>query len=63
MQDYIKRLLARLGDDDYEAPGFRFDGDDDTIDDGEYDGIRDTRPEWTREDTTGWHDLGPLGKP
>lgn len=63
MQDFIKRLLTRLKPEDVEAPGFTFEHDAGYIDDGDYDGIRDTRPEWTREDTTGWVDLGPLGKP
>jgi hypothetical protein len=63
LQAIIDRLLARLKDDDREAPGFIFSDDNGKIDDGEYDGIRDRRPEWTREDTTGWVDLGPLGKP
>lgn len=63
LQEIINRLLARLKPEDMDAPGFHFESDAPGIDDGDYGGIRDTRPEWTREDKPGWIDLGPLGKP
>lgn len=59
----IKRLLARMDDDEKtHAPGVYFRRESDGIDDGHYDTIMQTpTPDWAR-DEAGWTSLGRLDK-
>lgn len=60
----IDAILARMSNDERQhMPGVVFTDDAQRIDDGDYGGIRDTRPDWTREDERGWISLGRLDKP
>lgn len=55
----IQRLIDRLTADERRGgalAGWHFDADNPTVDDGAYDDpMRDTRPDWLRDEQAEWH--------